>query len=76
MVYYELIAQCKYDSTIGQYNTYGIQVIRSGRIVSIVEDICLDRHKVEALTKLYNKERLSPSQLSEAIEDFLVDFEV
>ena len=76
MIYYELLIRRKYDNTYGTYDAYGISVCRGDSVIRVIEDISPDREKVAALAGLFNQERLSPSQLDEAIENFLYDFEV
>lgn len=76
MTNYELHTEQAYNSEYGAYETYGVTASRNGRIICIVEDISLDREKVEGLIKRFNEKQLSSVHLDEAIENFLYDFEV
>lgn len=76
MIRYELHTGQAYNSEHGTYESYGITASRGGKIICTVEDVSLDREKVEQLVKQFNEEQLSPVHLDEVIEYFLYDFEV
>ena len=76
MIHYEVQKEQAYNSFCGQYDTYGITVYEHGKLLSVVEDISLDRDKVEALADRFNRDQLSPAHLEEMIETFLYDFEI
>lgn len=56
--------------------TYGITVYEHGDLLFVIDDISLDKEKIDRLVECFNKERLSPSHLDEALENFLYDFEI
>lgn len=72
---YRLFVQSMYDRSVGYYDAYGVAVTENGEIKRIIRDVSLDRHKVEALIDRFNQERLEPEHLSQAVEEFLYDFE-
>lgn len=76
MIRYELQTGHLYNSEYGSYESYGVIASRGGRIICVIEDISLDRDKVEELVKRFNEGQLSPAHLEEVIENFLYDFEV
>lgn len=51
--------------------SYGIAVYRKGRKLRTVEDITIDRERLEQLVCLCNRCRLSLCHLEDVIEDFL-----
>ncbi|MCQ2552381.1 MAG: DUF6514 family protein [Clostridia bacterium] len=54
-----------------EYNSYGIACNDNGKIMKFVEDVSIDEKAVEKLVKLFNRLKLDPVQLEEAIEDAL-----
>ena len=74
MIQYDLQIGHAYNSEYGAYVTYGVTAYFRGKVVCTVEDISLDKKKVEQLIKVFNEEQLSPAHLEEAIENFLYDF--
>ena len=76
LIRYELQTGHAYDNEYGGYETYGITASRCGKIICTVEDVSLDREKVEQLVKRFNEGQLSPVHLDDMIENFLYDFEV
>lgn len=76
MIIYKLYAERQSDREHGTYTTYGISVCRGDSVIRVIHDISLDQEKVTDLIDLFNQERLSPSHLDEAIENFLYGFEV
>lgn len=52
------------------YRCYGIQLSYAGAEVTM-EDLSLDREKVERLVKLCNELALSPLHFRDVLEDFL-----
>lgn len=75
MIKYAWFPEIRSDGEGGHYHTYGIAAFESGRS-RYVSDITTDKYKIKALVYTFNNERLELSQLDEAIEDFLYDFEV
>ena len=76
MNHYELFFEYKTDSAIGLYGTYGIAAFLDGKLVRIIDDVSCDREKVKALTDSFNQHHLEIEHLSQAVEEFLYDFEV
>lgn len=74
MAQYELKIGHAYNDEYGAYVTYGVTASHRGKAIRTIEDISLDKKKVEQLVKLFNEEQLSPAQLEEAIENYLYDF--
>ena len=62
----------KYEVEIEKvYVSYGIACRDNEKIMKFVEDISVDEVAVERLVKLFNRLKLDPVQLEEAIEDAL-----
>ena len=76
MAKYGLFSERGYNEEAGAYDTCGIAVFSRGKAVRLIHDVTVDRDKAEALVRLFNKERLEPSQVDEAIEGFLYDYEI
>ena len=76
MIVYKLITEMIVDRENGSYTACGISVYRGDSVIRTIADISPDREKVESLIDLFNREQLSPTQLDEAVENFLYDFEV
>lgn len=76
MIQYDLQIGHTYNSEYGAYVTYGVTAYFRGKVVCTVEDISLDKKKVEQLVKCFNEEQLSPAHLEEAIENYLYDFTI
>ena len=74
MIQYDLQIEHAYNSEYGAYVTYGVTAYFRGKVVCTVEDISLDKNKVEQLVKCFNEEQLSPAHLEEEIENYLYDF--
>ena len=74
MIQYDLQIGHAYNSEYGAFVTYGVTAYFRGKVVCTIEDISLDKNKVEQLVKCFNEEQLSPAHLEEAIENFLCDF--
>lgn len=74
MIQYDLQIGHAYNSEYGVYVTYGVTAFNRGKVICTIEDISLDKNKVEQLVKLFNEEQLSPAHLDEAIENYLYDF--
>ena len=74
MIHYELNIQPCFDTEYGKYVSYGVTVCRGSMILRVIEDVSLEKERVESLVRLFNEEGLFPAQLDEAIEDFLIDF--
>lgn len=75
MIKYAWFQEIKSDGEGGHYHTYGIAAF-NGRQKRFICDVTVDKYKIKALVYTFNTERLELSQLDEAIEDFLYDFEV
>lgn len=76
MVEYKLFIENKYDKIYGFYETYGIIALKNKVNIRIIDDISLDKDKVEALVNKFNKEHLEIEHLSQMIEEFLYNFTV
>ena len=76
MIHYDLHTGQAHSNEYGTYETYGITASRCGNIVCTIEDISLEKNKVEQLIALCNKEQLSPAHLEETVENFLYDFTI
>ncbi len=74
MIQYDLQIGHAYNSEYGAYVTYGVTAYFRGKVFCTIEDISLDKNKVEQLVKYFNEEQLSPAHLEEAIENYLYDF--
>ena len=76
MIHYDLLTGQAHSNEYGTYETYGITASRCGNIVCTIEDISLEKNKVEQLVKLCNEEHLPPAHLEETVENFLYDFTI
>ena len=74
MIQYDLQIGHAHNSEYGAYVTYGVTAYFRGKVICTIEDISLDKNKVEQLVKRFNEEQLSPAHLEEAIENYLYDF--
>lgn len=54
-----------------KYNSYGIACAENGQVTKRVEDISVNEQEVEKLIKEFNKHKLDPIQLEDAVEDAL-----
>ena len=59
------------DESGEKWDTYGI---RYGE--NVINDISIDRIKIEKLIEVLNRQKLSPIHIYDVIEDFMVDFNV
>lgn len=76
MTEYRLFIQNEYDRACGYYHTYGISVFEDGRLTRIIKDVSLEREKVERLINAFNDGELDSAHLNQAVEEFLLDFEM
>ena len=76
VITYKLLSEHKQDPELGEYDACGIIVKRAGTVIRVIEDISTDRERLVRLIDVFNREKLSPAQLDEAVENFLYDFEV
>lgn len=76
MAAYKLFTEHKQDPELGEYDAYGIAVIQGDTVIKVIDDISPDQEKVGRLIGIFNQEKLSPSQVDEAVENFLYDFNV
>ncbi len=75
MAEYQLFVQKEYDRANGFYGSYGISVLENGTLIQIVRDLSPDRSAVERLVSVFNENALDPVHLTQAVEEFLYDFE-
>ena len=75
MIKYAWFPEIRSDGNGGHYHTYGIAAFDGGK-KRYVSDVTTEKQKIQALAYTFNNERLELSQLDEAIENFLYDFEV
>lgn len=76
MTEYKLFTEQKYDRICGYYHAYGIAAFDDGALQRIVKDISPDKEKILQMTELFNSEGLELTHLSQAVEEFLYDFQV
>jgi len=70
---YRLIAEKMHQPDLGEYDTYGIQVLDAEyTMVSVMHDVSVCKQSVEEVVALFNLHQLSPSHLHNAIEDFVL----
>ena len=72
MIFYKIRQDQLKDEDIGRYISYGIDVVENEAILRSVKDITTDEARLSGLVDLCNKLQLSPVQLDDVIEDFLV----
>ena len=75
MIKYAWFPEIRSDGEGGHYHTYGIAAFGGGK-ARYISDVTAEKQKIQALAHSFNAERLELSQLDEAIENFLYDFEV
>lgn len=72
---YQAIVERKYHEDIGEYRSYGIQVILvtcdGYELVRTVSDVTVDQEIILALTDKFNRLQLSPVHLMEALDNEL-----
>ena len=69
---------------LGTVHTYGIELriscanksINTAQTRFLYPDVSMNREKVYRMVELMNDLQLSPNQLKDVIEDFLVDFSI
>ena len=76
MIHYELNQQIFFHDECGEYVSYGVTLYRDKAVVRVIGDITPEKSHAEALVKLFNQEALSPVQLDEAIEDYLISLDI
>lgn len=76
MTEYRLFVHSMYDRACGFYQSYGISVFVDGQLTRIVKDVSPERDKVERLVSAFNDNALDPCHLTQAVEDYLCDYEV
>lgn len=76
MIRYKLHTKQVHNDEYGTYKAYGVTASCRGKVICTIEDISLDKRKIEELVRVCNREHLSPSHLAETIENFLYDFDV
>lgn len=70
---YRLIEETLFDIDIGNYITYGIELLdESGVVVNRISDIDTNRREVEELCERCNMLSLSPVHFRDVVDDFLV----
>ena len=72
MIFYKIRQDQLKDEDIGRYISYGIDVVENEAVLRSVKDITTDEARLSGLVDLCNKLQLSPVQLDDVIEDFLV----
>ena len=72
MIFYKIRLDQLKDEDIGRYISYGIDVVENEAVLRSVKDITTDEARLSGLVDLCNKLQLSPVQLDDVIEDFLV----
>lgn len=65
---YCVICENLHHVDLGNYNTYGIKVLNSGKVI---HDISTNKKDVVFMVYLFNKHQLNPIHLLEVIEDLL-----
>ncbi|MBQ9247610.1 MAG: hypothetical protein IJ171_03375 [Ruminococcus sp.] len=75
-MHYRIFAETKFLEDCGYYRTYGISAVICGQTAYTIEDISLDKDKIERLTAKFNEEGLEPQHFEQAVEEFLYSFEV
>ncbi len=61
---------------LGDYETFGIIATDADGTTRVIHDVTCEEEKAMALASAFGEGQLSFSQLDEAIESFLYDFEV
>ncbi len=72
---YRIISENCVSCDLVQYTAYGIQAISTNKedeqVYSTVSDISTDQRQVAEMVRKFNKFRLSPVHLLDAVEDML-----
>ena len=76
MLTYKLRKDNLFHQDIGNYTSYGIDVVdeMSGLSIYFILDISTEKKPLENLISLCNKLRLDIIHLNDVVEDFLYDF--
>ena len=76
MVIYKAFSERMTHPEQGEYTTYGIAAVDADGKSRVIHDVTCDKEKALALAEAFGEEQLSLSQLDEAVESFLYNFEV
>ena len=72
MIFYKIRQDQLKNEDFGRYIAYGIDVFENGTLVRSVKDITTEEARLSVLVDLCNRLQLSPFQLDDIVEDFLV----
>lgn len=74
---YQCIESIFHERDRGEYVTYGIKITdKQNNALRVVEDISIDKKKIQKLVNLCNRLKVDIEQIDDIIEDFLVDLEI
>lgn len=73
MVEYKLLTQTKYYGSSSYCKSYGIIVFSDNVHIRTVTDISRNKDDVQRLVDKFNKYKLDPCHLSQAVDDYLYD---
>lgn len=76
MAKYTFFSESAASPELWTYETYGIIAKDEDGSVRVLHDVTCEKEKAMALAAAYSEAQLPLSQLDEAIENFLYDFEV
>ena len=60
----------------GDIDCYGIAYKTDKGETTVIEDITSDKKSIERLVNVFNSESLDPVHLDQAVEDYLIDFDI
>jgi len=67
---YTIVPETGFNPDLGEYNTYGIKVTGVD-CEQILHDVSVCNEAVSEIVRLFNKHRLCPVHLTDAVEDIL-----
>ena len=71
MSYYVYLSDNRRDR-----DCYGIAYKTDKGEITVIEDITSDKKSIERLVNVFNRESLDPIHLDQAVEDYLIDFDI
>lgn len=72
MLYYSVRCDRLENEDIGQYTSYGIDILKDCKPIRIIKDVSPNKKKLQKLVFLLNKLQPDLLHIDDIIEDFLV----
>ena len=72
MICYSIRQDMLEDENIGQYISFGIDILKDGKPIRVIKDVSPNKKRLCSLVNLLNKLQPSLIHIDDIIEDFLV----